>query len=821
MSKVKEVTIEGFRGFNQKQKFVLSDHLTIIFGPNGSGKTSLCQAIEFGLFGELPDLQGPEFKREDAIANSNHPTGNVYIKVILKDGEGNIINIIRKTKRKAKTIFKPSTEINRLSQSLSEEELWRELGLSLDEYHVARYLRQELLRDFINSKPEERGYVLSRLLGLEHLDSLLNALNSVMGKVEEKFKKVGESWERVSEKRSRVIKLAKELEEEERILCRELKTRAVDDRCLLDTVKRIQDGLISVSSTLGARIELKSRSPGEIIKYPWEVEDHVKQELRKIRQLRENKLLELNKLQAYLNSLASRYKRVLSEVEKLELKTTDLNELDKRRADLEYQIKDVESKIRNYSEFGHFLASKKAELETLIKSFSDIESTKSSLERDFGKEDKLKELIKNVEEILEEKQKQRKSYDSYVRVIAECLEYLETAKPPSCPVCERPIDYAERIEALKKKLEELKVREVERLNAEINEKEDELRTLKNRLNELSILERRLENIRASIKKLKSEIEVKLGKGLEEPLLEYVGREISGINQIISSLESERTKMFDVIREVNKAKESIKEMQSIEEEICKIIPATKRGVALIAEVEGKINNIEGELKVLEKLADTNRLDEEVTKLSRIISFLTRKRNVEEARGELPPEEDIKKLEESYRRLSEFRSSLQRILSTLSAKREKFLEERLEKMRPLLNDYYKKLKIHAYYETLDIIKEGKGYWLRADSEVLQQHTYVRPKFSTAQLNLTAITIFLSMTKTVAGGLDLIVLDDPSQSLDNRSKILLAETIARVSTENQVLVTTQDRDFVEALRRALPEAKVYEFKSWDKGGPVIYEW
>jgi exonuclease SbcC len=822
MLKVKEIAIEGFRGFNRRQVFTPSERLTIIFGPNGTGKTSLCQAIEFGLFGEVPDLQGPEFKREDAIANSNHPKGDVFINLKLKDGEGNIINIVRRAKRRRKTAFKPSTEINYLGRSLGEEELRRELGLSLDEYHVAGYLRQELLRDFINSKPEERGGVLSRLLGLEHIDGLLKALSFVASEAGKKAKEVGKAWGEASERRSLTIKQARELEEEERSLSRELKTQSVDERCLLDTLKRIQDGLVSVASALGAKCELRSRPAEEAIKYAWELEGNIKHELRKIRDLRVDKLSNLDRLHAHLNSLASRYKEALSRVEKLELKAADLNELDRRRAELEDQIKEIETELEKSSRLRSFLVGRRPELEALIKSLSGIESKRSSLERAFGKEDKLKERIKNIEEILNEKRKQRENYEIYDRLIASCLEYLEAAKPPSCPVCERPIDYAERIQALKEKSEELKVREVERLNAEIKEKEKELSILKGHLSELGNLEEQLKNVRASINKLREEIRTKIGKGLEEPMLEQLDKEVSTIDQKISSLESERAKRLDALSEVNKAKERVEELSSIEGEICKIIPTTKRGMELIAEVNGKISRIEEELKGLEKLTDDiNHLDEEAGKLSRIISFLTRKRTVEETRGKLPPEEDVKKLEESHRRLSDLHSSLQKILSALSAEREKFLEERLEKMKPLLNDYYKRLEAHAHYETLNIIKEGKGYWLRADSEVLQQHTYVRPKFSTAQLNLTAIAVFLSMAEAVARGLDLIVLDDPSQSLDKRSKAVLAKTIAHVSAKKQVIVTTQDGDFAEELRKASPEAKVYEFKSWDEGGPVVHEW
>jgi len=54
--KLKNIEISGFRGFPNTNSFDLSADATILIGANGLGKTSLLDAIHWGLCGQLPRL---------------------------------------------------------------------------------------------------------------------------------------------------------------------------------------------------------------------------------------------------------------------------------------------------------------------------------------------------------------------------------------------------------------------------------------------------------------------------------------------------------------------------------------------------------------------------------------------------------------------------------------------------------------------------------------------------------------------------------------------------------------------------------------------
>lgn len=54
--KLKAITIFGFRGLKEFAVEYDSNKALLLFGYNGTGKSSLFQALHYGITGELPDL---------------------------------------------------------------------------------------------------------------------------------------------------------------------------------------------------------------------------------------------------------------------------------------------------------------------------------------------------------------------------------------------------------------------------------------------------------------------------------------------------------------------------------------------------------------------------------------------------------------------------------------------------------------------------------------------------------------------------------------------------------------------------------------------
>ena len=53
--RLRHLTVGPFRGFRTAEPFALDKQITLFYGPNGSGKTSLCEALEYALLGDVEE----------------------------------------------------------------------------------------------------------------------------------------------------------------------------------------------------------------------------------------------------------------------------------------------------------------------------------------------------------------------------------------------------------------------------------------------------------------------------------------------------------------------------------------------------------------------------------------------------------------------------------------------------------------------------------------------------------------------------------------------------------------------------------------------
>jgi recombinational DNA repair ATPase RecF len=78
--------VEKFRGFTHKQNFSLEKQFILIYGANGSGKSSFCEALEFCLLGDVNEAHKKRITVQDYIKNSDHAA---YISPVLTGVDSN------------------------------------------------------------------------------------------------------------------------------------------------------------------------------------------------------------------------------------------------------------------------------------------------------------------------------------------------------------------------------------------------------------------------------------------------------------------------------------------------------------------------------------------------------------------------------------------------------------------------------------------------------------------------------------------------------------------------------------------------------------
>jgi energy-coupling factor transporter ATP-binding protein EcfA2 len=66
ITQLKSLSVGPFRGFAKQEDFDLNSRLVLIYGPNGTGKSSFCEAVEYGLLGNVAEAEGRRFRDQQA-----------------------------------------------------------------------------------------------------------------------------------------------------------------------------------------------------------------------------------------------------------------------------------------------------------------------------------------------------------------------------------------------------------------------------------------------------------------------------------------------------------------------------------------------------------------------------------------------------------------------------------------------------------------------------------------------------------------------------------------------------------------------------------
>lgn len=78
---LKSLRVGPFRGFSKPENFDLASPLVLIYGPNGTGKSSFCEALEYGLLGSVAEAESKRFREQNDYLKNAH-TNTFTIPVI-------------------------------------------------------------------------------------------------------------------------------------------------------------------------------------------------------------------------------------------------------------------------------------------------------------------------------------------------------------------------------------------------------------------------------------------------------------------------------------------------------------------------------------------------------------------------------------------------------------------------------------------------------------------------------------------------------------------------------------------------------------------
>lgn len=173
------IEIEGFRGFADPVRLPLDGDAVVVTGSNGSGKTSLIDAICWGLSGRIDRLQTRRYRlNEELIVSRYRPGGEARVNLVLRGPAGDFEVERRGTSASSVVTVREGAlrrdgvaATNRIAELIGSrpEDIPQQLGRSV--------LEQEELRAVLNAGPEELHAQLRELLGLGVLRTFEDAVD--------------------------------------------------------------------------------------------------------------------------------------------------------------------------------------------------------------------------------------------------------------------------------------------------------------------------------------------------------------------------------------------------------------------------------------------------------------------------------------------------------------------------------------------------------------------------------------------------------------------------------------------------------------------
>ena len=176
-TKIKNITLQGFRGAKDKLfiNFESPTRSLLVYGDNGTGKSTVSDGIEWFFFDKIDHLSSEEIAKHEGIRNKElKKQDDCYVKISFSDFSLDAqkeLNIVKNDKFKIETSNKTDVFKNYIKQSKKENFL----------------IRNKDLLQFIISTKSERLSRISDLIGYsdviklkDNLKKFKNNLNSLI-----------------------------------------------------------------------------------------------------------------------------------------------------------------------------------------------------------------------------------------------------------------------------------------------------------------------------------------------------------------------------------------------------------------------------------------------------------------------------------------------------------------------------------------------------------------------------------------------------------------------------------------------------------------
>jgi len=765
---IKRIELRNFKS-HKHSILKLDEGISVILGENGSGKTSILEAIGYALF-RLQPVKLEQLIRRGADDMS------VIIDFSLR---GEDYKVVRYRGKQKKTALYKDEVLIALGDELVKETIEALLGMDGTVFTSAIYARQGEIDSMLTSRSGERKEVMGRLIGTQELEEVHKAMAEVIKHFSSKLERYHDIDNEIKSKSKKIIEYMGQSEE--------FKIKKEEVREKLDKSKisrsELEKEIIIVREIIDILNKKDELEKGR---------EFIRKDLKKIEVYVEIEKAEVEK--------AEDYNRFAIEKGDLSKELIKLKEIKKQNLKLSGEIQEQERKkidINNYIREFLVRCSKIAE-----RDFKDIPLAETHitnlLKINNEEKDKINTKIVNINSEINIFRTKNKELEENLRNISK----LEGR----CPTCKRPLekhtreeiikDYKENIEINRKGVIDSKIvlRDYKGYFEELNVKINNIMSLNfDVVNEKIVY---LRDIITKIEILKHEFELNQNKVIDyntlKDKLEKIEIKIEELRKSHDRYISAR----DYLRKYLPEREELeRKLERIEEELDNIMRKT--------------SDIKEKLGIL---PDTNYLNKKEYKqraLTREIEMLTGKlsslvanlANSERVIIELKEEiEILKEMEEKRRNLENYIHFLEKVRNLFH---KDMLQKQLrQQAKPLIESYTREIFENFNLPYSDLIIEddysitliGPG----GDSKV--------ETLSGGEIIACSLALRIGVAKALSGpAMEIIILDEPTIHLDDIRRRELVDIIKKLSTLPQTIVVTHDREFEEAATKVFLVEKV----------------
>jgi len=739
-----------------------------ILGPMGSGKSSVMNAICFGLFGTFPDLQTRKIKLDDIIMNKPSVKNESQISVdfTIDDKTYTVMRVIERNKG---TTYSEIREGDKLLDSPNAQRVTelveKLLKINYELFSRAIYSEQNGLDYFLRLSRGERMKRIDNLLMIDKFEGARSNAVTLRNRLAEKkdaLQSVAdiEDFKELKKNLDDIDYSLKKLNETKSNLSKEFDEKKINMKSLEKEVKELE-GIEKTLNTLNNR---KNSLEGSM--------KEVKHSIDNFRKDANDKTLDVSHEE-------------LKDTEKLIKKhQEELNKSRKEQEALTRNISENETKIG-------FLESKIKEIQTDISKKLELENKISSIEKEFGKN--LIQALEKKKEELEAIQRTNSELLTKIEQTEESLSKISKTHD-KCPVCESKISTERRSNLIADYQDRIKS-----YNGSLKENKEAFAALKQMVKETGEASKNFEIYSEKIKEFKGiEKEIEEKKKDHRTLIEAVSRKKqdleknrSGISEIEESLEKSKNKQ----QQLKSAIEKLIDLKDKEEKFSNLENQLEE---LNKEISGCSKKTSD--KNLEKLRITltetaSRISEISARINGLVEIILERENrrkdcqikIQQAEKQ---KEEIKLLESLVLGLKIFEKALEKTQTQL---RENFVDTVNYTMDQIWPDIYPykdfgsaRLGIKERNYILQV-QSSSGEWIDVDGIV-----------SGGERSIASLALRIAFSSVLAPQLKWLVLDEPTHNLDSKAVEDLSETLkTRVGDfADQVFLITHEKTLENAV-------------------------